>query len=344
MSHRGQKLCRLGSVLCGLWFALTSVALAAPEATFAVIPFESFPSQGASHATSLEVADLLAQRLRALGAVRVVPPADLEGKVSRRPDAASVKRVAAEQSVIGVVTGATTRIGTHLSVDVQLRSSATGGVVATLVEEVPNPAALQPALDRVAKRILQIVGSDEKMARAAATPSVSARTAAPQPTAEEQPATAKPGVEKAGAEKASAPFAASKDPMSIAADQLEVVSKEGGRTIVFVGNVKLTQGPLLLNSERLEAVYAAGASDPERIVATRNVRITQSGKTVRCDQATYQRKTQKVICRGNAWMQQGVDQASGEEIEFQLDTERLLIRGGAKVVITPDSKPKEQGS
>ncbi len=327
-------LCRIASVWCVLWLGVASVATAAPEATFAILPFDGFPSQGASHTTAMETSDLLAQRLRAAGAVRVVGPADFEGKVSRRPDAAAVKRIGVEQDVVGIITGTTTRIGTHLSVDVQLHSAASGAVAATIVEEVPTPAALQPALDRIAKRILQIVvgSTGDNMARADTTPPVSAPT---------EGRTQKTTV---ASKKTNSSAAAPKGPMAITADQLEVLPKDGGRTIVFVGNVKLVQGPLLLTSEKLEAVYAAGASDPERIVATRNVRITQSGKSVRCDQATYQSKTQRVICRGNAVMQQGIDQAEGEEIEFQLDAERLLIRGGAKVVITPDSKPKESDS
>lgn len=332
MKQRVSILCRIVSMWCVLWLGVAGAATAAPEATFAVVPFEGFPSQGASHTTAMEAADLLAQRLRAAGAVRVVGPAEFEGKISRRPDAATVKRVGVEQGVIGVLTGRTTRIGTHLSVDVQLYSAASGTVAATLVEEVPNSAALQPALDRIAKRILQIVGSGAKMSPASAT-----LPAAPPTATRTQKEAAEPS-------KTGSSITASKEPMAITADQLEVLPKNGGRTIVFVGNVKLVQGPLLLTSEKLEAVYAAGASDPERIVATRNVHIAQSGKTVRCDQATYQRKTQRVICRGNAVMQQGIDQAEGEEIEFQLDAERLLIRGGAKVVITPASKPKEQGS
>ena len=131
-------------------------------------------------------------------------------------------------------------------------------------------------------------------------------------------------------------------PISIKSDELEAIQKGKERFFLFTGHVFVQQDNVTLHSDRLEAYYPEGSSQPERLVATGHVLIEQEGKTAICEQATYLNTAQRVFCRGSAELRQGQDSARGKEIELQLDTERMFIRGDALVVLKPKEKEKEK--
>ena len=127
---------------------------------------------------------------------------------------------------------------------------------------------------------------------------------------------------------------------------------DGGRRLVFSNNVAVVQGDIVLNADRLEAVYPQGASQPDLLLATGHVRIAQGDRRARCERATYERVAETIVCRGNAEVIQGCDRVRGEEIAFDLVQERVRVTGAASVVIQPDdgdtdkcadgSKPSEK--
>ena len=72
------------------------------------------------------------------------------------------------------------------------------------------------------------------------------------------------------------------------------------------------------------------------MVATGGVILRQAGRRAKCDSATFYPKEQRVVCMGNdAELEQGGTSLRGKEIEFFLDTERMVIRGGADVFMEP---------
>ena len=101
------------------------------------------------------------------------------------------------------------------------------------------------------------------------------------------------------------------------------------------------QGNLHLKSDRLEAFYPKGKSQPERLVASGNVVIRRTGKRAMCQKATYFREEQKLVCVGDAQLDQECDRVRGTEIVFHLDTEMLEVKGGADVRIHPGDAPCE---
>jgi len=100
--------------------------------------------------------------------------------------------------------------------------------------------------------------------------------------------------------------------------------------------VHVTQGTMTLTCRKLEALYPPGSNRPEKLVATGRVVLTETDqdgkKQAFCDRATYMSGDRRVICRGEpAELQQGEDCVRGKEVEFELDTSHMVIRGGADV-------------
>jgi lipopolysaccharide transport protein LptA len=133
-------------------------------------------------------------------------------------------------------------------------------------------------------------------------------------------------------------------PIAIQADELEAVESQGARKLAFTGNVRASQDDMRLRSNRLDAFYRPGESQPERLVATGEVEIDRGGRQAFCDTATYFRDGQKIVCVGNdAVLQQESDRVRGKTIIFYLDRDVLEVEGGADVLIHPKSGEKKPG-
>ena len=127
----------------------------------------------------------------------------------------------------------------------------------------------------------------------------------------------------------------SKAPISINSSELEAIQEGNKRRFVFTGKVEVKQDNVSLTADRLDAFYPADSSQPDRLVASGHVVVNQDGKQARCDEATYLSREQRIFCRGNAELRQGDDRAQGKDIELQLDTSKMYIRGGAQIRIQP---------
>jgi lipopolysaccharide export system protein LptA len=287
-----------------------------------VAPFEH---AGAPGAGVPDVATLLAERLVTKGVERVVGPAELGARSVAEPGAGEVSGWASRHELGAIVVGRATRLGSSLSLDLRLRAGRDGRVVATYIEEVPRPSDLEASVERLAERVMQ-------------------GAALAQPDRAAQPATAGDG---AGGSRPAAPeerVFQSDAPIKISAAQLEAFEREGGRRVIFTDDVRASQGDLSLTAQRLEAFYPPGQSQPDRLVATGGVVVVQENKTARCDQATYHRDRQLVVCTGrNAVLTQDDDQVQGQEITFHLDTRTLTVKGNAQLRIQPERRAERDG-
>lgn len=126
-----------------------------------------------------------------------------------------------------------------------------------------------------------------------------------------------------------------KQPLSITSDELEAFKEDGVRRLIFNRNVNVEQAGLHVRSDRLEAFYPKGVSQPDRLIATGNVVVTQNDREARCESATYDRAAQSLVCRGGAELRDGEDRVSGDVIEFDLARETVVVTGGAAVVLHP---------
>jgi lipopolysaccharide transport protein LptA len=283
-----------------------------------VAPFERVPQHGSAVP---DVALLLSDRLATRGVGRVVGPAEWT-RPSVGADAGEVSAWAAEAGLDAIVTGRTTQLGRRLSLDVWLRSGRDGAVAATYVAEAGRAEEVAGAVDRLAAQVIDGLPAALGEASNAAVASAPPKPAGPGAAGAANAAPRSGGL----AERMSGPI-------SIRSDELEAIEKGGQRTMVFTRNVRVAQDEWQLRSDRLEAFYPAGASQPERLVARGHVSIRNGEQTASCDEATYLRDQQTVLCRGNARMEQECDWVTGNEIELHLESERLVVRGDTQVHI-----------
>jgi lipopolysaccharide transport protein LptA len=290
-----------------------------------VAPFERVAAAGVAVP---DIASILAQRLSTKGVERVVGPSALGGTAAADPAAEDIVARGRQAEVDLVVVGRTTRLGESLSVDTWVRSAANGAPLGTaVVVEANGPSDLGRAIDELATLVLEVVHRDPD----AATTRVASRSVGSEP----EPGLGPTQKEDDGSSEKK-PFR-SDAPISIKSDVLEALDQAGRKKFTFTGNVRAVQEDLHLRSDRLEAFYPEGQSQPERMVATGHVEITQTGKRACCEKATYFRAEQKLVCVGdNARLDEDCDLVHGKEIVFHLDTDVLEVNGAADVRIHPE--------
>lgn len=317
----------LGCLLAGsvaLACTSASAARAVQEDTTPALAVAAFEVDAPQGAVVPDVGTLLAERLATRGLARVVGPEALGVAAKAEPTDEDVRAWAARAGVQGVVVGRTTRIGDSLSLDARLRAAETGAVSGTFVQQVQGPEELEGALDALAARIVE----DSASLVAGGAPGARAVEAAASGTG-------------AAASVSDAPFGfegwKSGAPLSIESDQLEALQKDGRRQLVFEKNVRVRQGDMSMRAARLEAFYPPGGGQPERLVATGAVELQNGDQQARCDEAVYDRQRGLVTCRGGAHFQEGENQLAGELIEIDLERETVRVKGGASIVIQPDT-------
>jgi lipopolysaccharide transport protein LptA len=309
-----------------LAFGPAAAAEQAPEegARIAVAPFERVAAAGVGVP---DIAGRLAQRLSTKGVERIVGPEDVRGVATADPPAEDIVALAGRVGVDLVVVGRTTRLGEALSVDARIRTAGTGGFLGSpLVVEVNEPKDLGSAIDELAELVLETSRRD----RDTATPGRAARS----PRGEAEPHLASGQKQDEGSSEKS--IFRSDAPISIKSDELEALDRDGIKKFIFTGRVHAIQADLELDSDRLEAFYPKGESQPDRLVATGHVVMTQTGRRALCEKATFYREEQKVVCVGDAQLEQECDRVRGTEIVFHLDTEVLNVNGAADVRIHPE--------
>jgi lipopolysaccharide transport protein LptA len=300
-----------------------------------VAPFERVGDVGADVP---DVALMLARRLSTLGVRRVASPSDIGGTPMADPDPRTAAEQAARGGVGAVVVGRATGIGGRLSIDARLRDGRTGEPVGRrFFVEVAKPRDLAAGIEQLAAQV--VAQANEAPSASGAAPAEPAPGPAPVAAAPRAEAAAAPaGAPQARAAGEAAAGFDSDAPITIKSDVLDVFEQKGQRRFVFVGNVRAKQADLVIRSERLEAFYPEGGSQPERIVASGSVSMKQAGRTARCTQATFYRKDDRIVCVGDvAEVVQGCDIVRGREIVFHTASQLLKVNGAADVRINPDA-------
>lgn len=124
-------------------------------------------------------------------------------------------------------------------------------------------------------------------------------------------------------------------PVTIRADELQAWETPEGRHLTFGGEVDVEREDLTLRATHIEAFYPPGASEPERLVASGDVRVTQRDREALCDRAEYHRLERRLECRGSARLQQQDDHVVGDVIDFDLNAETLVVTGNTRLFLAP---------
>jgi len=128
-------------------------------------------------------------------------------------------------------------------------------------------------------------------------------------------------------------------PVEITAERMR--SLDGGKKIIFSGNVIATWGELTINSDILEIYNSKETkSQTDEIVAIGNVIITKKNKRAKGDRAVYLDKLQKIILTGKpyatAWEDKNI--IEGKEMIFLLEQDRFVVNHRVRMKLFPQKK------
>jgi lipopolysaccharide transport protein LptA len=308
--------------LVAIFAANARGAVETPEADprgvrIGVAPFESSGPPGVELP---DIATLLADRIGTRGVGRIVGPSQLGAPAKASAEASAVIAWSEQSQVDSIVIGRTTQIGNSLSVDVRLLSGSSGELVDTFIAEVTRGDQTAAAVDSLASLVVE----------AALVLVAQSSAAAKRASGEVNPATS-----------AVLPFDSSA-PISIKSNTLEASDVSGRRRLVFQGDVRVNQADVNMTSNRLTADYPEGSSQPSLLVATGSVRVVQGTQESRCDEGTYRRAEELLVCCGHAELRDGANRVRGKCIEFDLNGDTVRVED-ATVNIFPEQESGNSG-
>jgi len=303
--------------LVAIFAANARGAVETPEADprgvrIGVAPFESSGPPGVELP---DIATLLADRIGTRGVGRIIGPSQLGAPAKASAEASAVIAWSEQSQVDSIVIGRTTQIGNSLSVDVRLLSGSSGELVDTFIAEVTRGDQTAAAVDSLASLVVE----------AALVLVAQSSAAAKRASGEVNPATSDV-----------LPFDSSA-PISIKSNTLEATDVNGRRRLVFQGDVRVNQADVNMTSNRLTADYPEGSSQPSLLVATGSVRVVQGTQESRCDEGTYRRAEELLVCCGHAELRDGANRVRGKCIEFDLNGDTVRIED-ATVNIFPEQE------
>jgi outer membrane protein assembly factor BamD len=115
-------------------------------------------------------------------------------------------------------------------------------------------------------------------------------------------------------------------PIDISSDKVEAFWKEN--LIVFKGNVIARQKDMVIYADSVEALIIDDGKGIERVTAGGNVKIQQGLRVANCQKAVFYNLDQKMILTGDPKVSEGDNIVSGEEIIFDIDKNRVEVKGG----------------
>jgi lipopolysaccharide export system protein LptA len=133
-------------------------------------------------------------------------------------------------------------------------------------------------------------------------------------------------------------------PMDIRAEEFEAGrSPSGGDIITFRRQVVAKQEDMLLRCDWLQAIYPPGGGNPTKISARGDVKLTQTGRELSCQDLAYDAENCRVLCTSDpAVVRRGEDEMRGREIELDLCKGTVIVRGDAIIQLKP--APPSQAS
>jgi lipopolysaccharide transport protein LptA len=296
----------------------------------------------------LFVAAALAKRLADRDIERLIAPGDFVATSDFEPRASEIRRWAFNSAVDTIVVGRivpSSETGEDRSqvVETILRSGHSGARFASHEVVVPRDGDLAPYIDKLADAILGDLDYVE-------SPSAEILTGAP--TSVDSGAAdpgGGPGGETSSSESGLGVVLSESEfrrdaPIEIKAEEAEIINGHDGRKLIFQRNVWVRKDNVTLRSDRLEASYSKGESEPRELIAEGRVQIVQNDRRAKCDRAIYLREANRLVCSGRAELAQGCDIIRGESIEFDLAGDQARVEGAASIVIHSNEKENEHES
>jgi outer membrane protein assembly factor BamD len=115
-------------------------------------------------------------------------------------------------------------------------------------------------------------------------------------------------------------------PIDITSDKVEAYWKEN--LVIFKGNVVARQKDMVIYADSLEVVTHEDGKGIERVTAGGNVKIQQGLRVADCQKAVFYNLEQKLVLTGDPKVSEGDNVVLGDEIIFDIDKNRVEVKGG----------------
>lgn len=116
-------------------------------------------------------------------------------------------------------------------------------------------------------------------------------------------------------------------PVDVSAQRIEV--QDRADRALFAGDVRVTQGSLTLDTERLTVAYeSAGGIQIERLDASGGVVVRSPSETARGDFGVYDLERKLITLVGDVVLARDGSQIAGSRLVIDLNTGRAVIDGG----------------
>jgi lipopolysaccharide export system protein LptA len=116
-------------------------------------------------------------------------------------------------------------------------------------------------------------------------------------------------------------------PIDITSDRVESFTKDN--LIVFTGNVTARQKDMVIYADSIEALIVEDGKGIEKVTADGNVKIQQGIRVASCRKAVFYNLDQKIVLTGEPKVVEGENIVSGEEITFDIEADRVEVKGGS---------------
>jgi outer membrane protein assembly factor BamD len=116
-------------------------------------------------------------------------------------------------------------------------------------------------------------------------------------------------------------------PIDITSDKVEAYWKEN--LVIFKGNVIARQKDMVIYADSVEVLTNEDGKGIERVTAGGNVKIQQGLRVASCQKAVFYNLDQKLVLTGDPKVSEGDNIVLGDEIIFDIDKNRVEVKGGS---------------
>lgn len=120
-------------------------------------------------------------------------------------------------------------------------------------------------------------------------------------------------------------------PVQVEADQLAVNQKDG--TATFTGDVRISQGDMLLSAPNVHVIYAEDSKKIVRLQANGGVTLVSGPDAAEAQAADYDIDAATVLLTGNVLVTQGQNVVTGDKVTINLDQGTAQIGGRVRTTL-----------
>jgi lipopolysaccharide export system protein LptA len=122
-------------------------------------------------------------------------------------------------------------------------------------------------------------------------------------------------------------------PVEVTADSFSVNNADG--TAIFSGEVRVTQGEMVLSAAEVQVNYAPEGQAISQLVASGGVSVTNLADAAKADSAVYTIDSGVIVLSGNVVLTQGPSSMQGQKLTINLKDGSGIMEGRVTTTFVP---------